>query len=165
METCVICGQPQDMKHFPRYNICTTCHDLLEDLMSEYFLRTIRNKGKDEHKEYLRYLENSNRYISDYKKIQRESKHHFKQVSEKLRNGLQTKGPNQKYLEMMLETLEWLKRNPGFYDYYFKEYYVCPDCNASIFHHFDKQDVGDWFLISCERCGTVIKKYYSPKLV
>ena len=165
METCLICGQPQDLKHFPRYNICTSCHDLLEDLMGEYFLRNIRYKGNDVYKGYLSYLENSSRYISDYKKIQRKSKRQIEQVSERLRNELQSRGPKQRYLELMLKALDWLKATPEFYDYYFKEYYVCPNCGASIFDHFHKQEVGDWLMISCDRCNTVIKKYYSPKLV
>ncbi|NOR49248.1 MAG: hypothetical protein GQ533_14600 [Methanosarcinaceae archaeon] len=165
METCVICHQPQDTKHFPNYNICTTCHDLLEDLMSEYFLRTIQKKGNDVYKGYQKYLDNSSQYISDYKKIQRNSKQHFKQIDERLRSELQSEGPKQRYFELMLDTLELLKSTPEFYNYYFKEYYVCPTCGASIFDHFHKHDVGDWLIISCEKCDTVIKKFYSPKLV
>lgn len=165
METCIVCGQPQDTKHFPAYNICTACHDLLEDLMSEYFIRTIRKKGNDVHKGYLKYLETSSNYISDYRKIQRESKHQIRQVGERLRNELQSGGPRMRYFEEMLKMLEWLKATPEFYDYYFKEYYVCPNCGASIFYNFNNERVGDWFVISCEKCDTVIKKYYSPKLV
>ena len=165
METCVICHQSQDTKHFPNYNICTTCHDLLEDLMSEYFLRTIQKKGNNVYKGYLKYLENSSQYISDYKKIQRNSKKHFKQIDDRLRSELQSEGPKQRYFELMLDALEWLKSTPEFYNYYFKEYYVCPTCGASIFDHFNKQVVGDWLIISCEKCDTVIKKFYSPKLV
>jgi rubrerythrin len=165
METCVICHQPQDTKHFPNHNICTTCHDLLEDLMSEYFLRTIQKKGNDVYKGYQKYLENSSQYISDYKKIQRNSKQHFKQIDDRLRSEMQSEGPKQRYFELMLDTLEWLKSTPEFYNYYFKEYYVCPTCGASIFDHFHKQVVGDWLIISCEKCDTVIKKFYSPKLL
>lgn len=165
MESCVICGHPQDMKHFPNYNICTTCHDLLEDVMSEYFLRTIRKKGNESLRGYLRYLENSSSYISDYSKIKRESKLQLQRLGERLRSELQAEGSKKRYLESMQETLEWLKETPDFYNYYFKEYYVCPMCGASIFDHFDEQEIGDWLIISCERCGTVIKKYYSPKLI
>jgi rubrerythrin len=165
METCVICHQSQDTKHFPNYNICTTCHDLLEDLMSEYFLRTIQKKGNDVYKGYLKYLENSSQYISDYKKIQRNSRQQLRQIDDRLRSEMQSEGPKQRYFKLMLDTLEWLKLTPEFYNYYFKEYYVCPSCGSSIFDHFHKQDVGDWLIISCEKCDTVIKKFYSPKLV
>jgi DNA-directed RNA polymerase subunit RPC12/RpoP len=165
METCVVCGEVQDSKHFLEYNICTTCSDLLEDLMSEYFLRTIRQKGGDTHKNYLKYLEKSSNYISDYKKIQQGTKRQIQQVGDRLRSKLEEKKPNQRYLEMMLKTLDWLKSTPEFYNYYFKQYYVCPTCEASIFENFDNEQVGDWLIISCEKCGTVIKKYYSPKLV
>lgn len=165
METCEICGELQDTKYFPKYNICTTCHDLLEDLMSEYFLRTIQQKGTDVHKGYKRYLENSSKFVSDYKKIQRDSKHQIKEVGDRLRSELESGGPKQRYLELMLQTLEWLKNTPEFYNYYFKEFYVCPNCDSSIFYHFQTESVGDWLMISCDQCGTVIKKYYSPKLV
>jgi len=165
METCVICGELQDTKHFPKYNICTTCHDLLEDLMSEYFLRTIRHQGSNVYQGYLRYLEKSSSYLTDYKKIKRDSNRQIQEVEERLRNELQSRGPNQRYLELMLTALDWLKATPEFYNYYFKEYYTCPTCGASIFDHFHKHEMGEWLMISCKLCGTVIKKYYSPKLV
>jgi hypothetical protein len=38
-------------------------------------------------------------------------------------------------------------------------------CGASIFDSYDKQEVGDWLMITCEKCDTVIKKYFSPKFV
>ncbi|MCG7850713.1 MAG: hypothetical protein MIO93_16260 [ANME-2 cluster archaeon] len=165
METCEICGELQDTKYYPKYNICTTCHDLLEDLMSEYFLRTIQQKGTDVHKGYQRYLESSSKYVSDYKKIQRDSKHQIQEVGDRLRSELESGGLKQRYLELMLQTLEWLKNTPEFYNYYFKEFYLCPNCDSSIFYHFQTESVGDWLMISCDQCGTVIKKYYSPKLV
>lgn len=161
----MVCGELQDSKHFPEYNICTTCCDLLEDLMSEYFLRTIRQKESDLQKGYLKYLMNSSRYISDYKKIQQGTKRQIQQVGDRLRNKLEDQKPDQRYLEQMLKTLDWLTSTPAFYNYYFKHYYVCPSCKASIFENFDDAQVGDWLIISCEKCGTVIKKYYSPKLV
>lgn len=165
METCVICGELQDTKHFPKYNICTTCHDLLEDLMSEYFLRTIRHKGSDVYQGYQRYLEKSSKYLTDYKKIQSGSRRQIREVGDRLHSEMESSGLNQRYLELLLKTLEWLKTTPEFYNYYFKEYYMCPSCGSSIFDHFEKHEVGDWLLISCNQCGTTIKKYYSPKLV
>jgi translation initiation factor 2 beta subunit (eIF-2beta)/eIF-5 len=69
----------------------------------------------------------------------------------------------QGYLERLHQI--WLEKCPEFYNYYFKEYYVCPNCGASIFDNYDKQEVGDWLMITCEKCDTVIKKYFSPKFV
>jgi hypothetical protein len=37
---------------------------------------------------------------------------------------------------------------------------VMSACGASIFDNYDKQEVGDWLMITCEKCDTVIKKYF-----
>jgi len=36
------------------------------------------------------------------------------------------KGGKQRYLERLLQTINWLEHCPEFYNYYFKEYYICP---------------------------------------
>lgn len=167
METCKICKGDQDSKHYEDHNICTECADLMEDLMSEYFLRTLRYEGSSTKAGYLRYLENRKQFISDYQRIRKHSKRHIKsmeeRVFEEMRKGAE--GGKQRYLERLLQTINWLERYPSFYNYYFKRYCVCPNCGTSIFDHYDKQDVGDWLMITCGRCDTVIKKYFSPKYV
>ena len=166
METCKICNGQQDSKHYIGYNICTECADLMEDLMSEYFLRTI-GEGSETKKGYLKYLESGKKYVSDYKKIREHSKRHIKHMEEHVLDEMQKgeEGGKQRYLERLLKTINWLENCPSFYNYYFKEYYVCPACGSSIFDHYDKQEVGDWLMITCGKCDTVIKKYFSPKFM
>ncbi|MBU4373482.1 MAG: hypothetical protein KJ714_03380 [Euryarchaeota archaeon] len=166
METCKICKGDQDSKQYEEHNICTACADIIEDQMSEYFLRTLRHESNTK-KGYLKYLENGKQYVSDYQRIRKHSKRHIQHMEEYVLEGMQKgiEGGKQRYLERLLQTINWLERCPEFYNYYFKKYYVCPNCGASIFEHYDKQDVGDWLMITCERCDTVIKKYFSPKFV
>lgn len=166
METCKICKGEQDSKNYKGYNICTECADLMEDLMGEYFLRTLR-EGSNTKTGYQKYLEHGKEYISDYQRIRKHSKRHIKHMEEHVHEEMQkgAEGGKQRYLERLRQTINWLEGCPEFYNYYFKEYYVCPNCGASIFEHYDKQDVGDWLMITCEKCDTVIKKYFSPKFV
>lgn len=165
METCKICKGDQDSKYYKGYNICTECADLMEDLMSEYFLRTISN-GAEPKKGYVKYLDNGKEFISNYQKIRQHSKRHIKHMEEHVQEEIKgAEGGKQRYLERLLRTINWLERCPEFYNYYFREYYVCPSCGASIFDHYDKQEIGDWLMITCDKCDTVIKKYFSPKFV
>ena len=167
METCTICKGEQDSKHYEGYNICTECADLMEDLMSEYFLRTLRYESSNTKSGYLNYLESGKKFVSDYQRIRKHSKRHIKHMEEHVLEEMQkgAEGGKQRYLERLLQTLNWLESTPEFYNYYFKEYYVCPDCGASIFDHYNTQEVGDWLMITCSKCDTVIKKYFSPKFV
>ncbi|MBP2030976.1 DNA-directed RNA polymerase subunit RPC12/RpoP [Methanohalophilus levihalophilus] len=168
METCVICGEPQDYQLYKGHNICTSCADVMEDIMGEYFLRTVADASKPQaHEEYFKYLSNTSKYISDYKKITSGSKKLVKEISERATNELeQADAPAKKrYFERMQLILDWLEENHAFYHYYFKDYYVCPTCGSSIFEEYSKEELGDWLLISCSKCGTDIKKYYSPKIV
>ena len=168
METCLICGELQDFKHYEGYNICTTCVDIMEDVMGEYLLRTIWKSEPKAHSAYLNYLNSTTKYISDYKKISQKSNKHTKEVSARVSDVL-VNGSDQpskrRYFEHMQKVLEWLEKTPHFYHYYFKDYYVCPTCNASIFEKYTRRDVGDWMVVSCSECDTVIKKYFSPKSV
>ncbi|MEA1945172.1 MAG: hypothetical protein U9N07_07565 [Euryarchaeota archaeon] len=160
---CIICHNELDSTHYAGYDICTECFDLMEDLMSEYFLRTITRKGTGVGEMYSKYLKDSIEYVTDYKRIREKSKRYFKDVKDRLETAVETEaGPRQRYLERMLLVLEWLQNNPTFYNYYFKEYYSCPTCGASIFEHYEKQMVGDWLMITCSRCDAVIKKYFLP---
>ena len=135
--------------------------------MSEYFLRTLKDETSKTKKGYLKYLENGKEFISDYQKIRKHTKRHIKHMEEHVHEEMQkgAEGGKQRYLERLLQTIGWLEHCPEFYNYYFKEYYVCPGCGASIFDHYDKLEVGDWLMITCDKCDTVIKKYFSPKFV
>ncbi len=166
METCRICKGQQDSKQYKGYNICTECADLMEDLMTEYFLRTIRS-GSNTKNSYLNYLQKGKQFISDYQRIREHSKRHIKHMEEHVLEKMQkgAEGGKQRYLERLLQAINWLERCPEFYNYYFREYYVCPNCGASIFDHYNKQEVGDWLMITCDKCSTVVKKYFSPKFV
>jgi ribosomal protein L37AE/L43A len=140
----------------------------MEDVMGEYFLRTICDCSKPRaHEDYFKYLNNTSGYISDYRKITSGSRKHVKGISGRAGNALEnSEMPSKKrYFERMQETLRWLKDNSEFYHYYFRDYYVCPSCGASIFDRYTKEEMGDWLVISCSACGTEIKKYYSPKFV
>ncbi|VVB89793.1 Uncharacterised protein [uncultured archaeon] len=134
--------------------------------MTEYFLRTIK-EGSGSNKGYLRYLESGKQYVSDYQKIRKNTRRHIQHMEEHVREEMKkgAEGGKQRYLERLLQTISWLEKTPEFYNYYFREYYVCPSCGASIFDNYDKQEVGDWLMITCGKCDTVIKKYFSPKLV
>lgn len=136
--------------------------------MSEYFLRTIWKSEPKAHAGYLNYLNNTTKYISDYKKLAQKSDKHTKEVSARV-SGVLENGKDhpskRRYFEHMQKVLDWLEETPHFYHYYFRDYYVCPGCGASIFEKYARTDVGDWMVISCSECDTVIKKYFSPKLV
>jgi hypothetical protein len=140
----------------------------MEDVMGEYFLRTIWKREPKAHAAYLNYLNNTTKYISDYKKLAQKSDQHTKDVSARVNDALENGGghPSKKrYFEHMQKVLDWLEATPHFYHYYFKDYYVCPECGASIFDKYTRRDVGDWMVISCSECDAVIKKYFSLKSV
>ena len=167
MEKCVICGEDQDSQYYSGHNICTACADVMEDVMGEYFIRAIWRSEPKEHGAYLKYLADTTQYISDYKKLTSNTGKYTKDISERAAHALEeSETPSrQRYFERMQEVLQWLEENPQFYHYYFKEYYVCPECGASLFENYEKHEVGEWLVISCSNCGTGIKKYYSPNLV
>jgi len=168
-KACIICHGELDSTHYEGYDICTACFDLMEDLMSEYFIKTITRRGTGASGEmYSKYLKDTINYATDYKRIREKSKRYFRDVKERLETAMGTEGeagPEQRYLERMISVLGWLQDNPTFYNYYFKEYYSCPNCGASIFEHFNQQMVGDWLMITCSQCDTLIKKYFLPKQV
>ncbi|NJD51843.1 MAG: hypothetical protein FIB07_03150 [Candidatus Methanoperedens sp.] len=165
METCRICRGEQDTRYFKDFNICTECADLMEDLMSEYFKRTIKFLGSDSKRWYNDYVETVQQSLSDYLRIRKNSKHHIRHmeehVSEEMKKG--TEGARRRYLERLLQTTKWLSGNPEFYSYYFKDFSTCKGCGSSMFDHYDKQDEGNWFMIKCDKCDTIIKKYFSPQ--
>ena len=167
MEACRICKGEQDTRYFKGYNICTECADLMEDLMSEYFQRTIKFEVSNSKKWYINYVESVQQFASDYQRIRKHSKQHIRHmeehVKEEMKKGAQ--GGRLRYLERLLTTINWLGGSPEFYNYYFKDYSVCKGCGASIFDHYNKQEVGNWFMIKCDKCDTVIKKYFSPKFM
>ncbi len=166
METCIICKELQDFRQYDEYDICTTCADIMEDIMGEYLLRIIWKNEPKAHAGYLNYLDSTTRYISDYKKLSQKTNKHIKDVSGRLINALENDEHHpskRRYFEHMHKVIEWLETTPQFYHYYFKEYQICPECKASIFDKYVRRDMGDWMVISCSECGTVVKKYYSPK--
>ena len=165
MESCKICNGDQDSKHYEDYNICTECSDLMEDLMSEYFLRTLKFDRDTSAGGFVRHLQNGKHFTSNYVRIRRHSKRHLRHMEEHVLDEIEkgAEGGKQRYLDRLHQTIGWLEKCPEFYNFYFKEYYVCPDCGASIFDHYGKQESGDWLMITCDKCNTVIKKYFSPK--
>lgn len=165
METCTICGDALDSRSFRGYDICTACADLMEDLMSEYFIRTVGSKKDTARRGFARYLDSTTNFVSDYMKIRTHARSHARQISEKLAVELEsaTEGSRKRYVERLMRVLGWLENNPAFYNDYFKGYYVCPGCKASIFDHYTVKEDGDWLEITCGKCGTGIKRYFSPK--
>ncbi|HEY9245915.1 MAG TPA: hypothetical protein VIO11_03620, partial [Candidatus Methanoperedens sp.] len=119
METCKICKGEQDSKYYKGYNICTECADLMEDLMSEYFLRTLRHESPDTKTGYMRYLENGKQYVSDYQRIRKHSRRHIKHMEEHVQEEMKkgAEGGKLRYLERLLHTINWLERCPEFYNY------------------------------------------------
>jgi hypothetical protein len=168
VETCIICGDLQDSKQYGGYNICTTCADLMEDVMGEYFVHTVSKNRPKAHAAYLDYLGQTTGYISDYKKLTVKSRKYTKDAGGRVSAALIQNGftpSKQRYFERMQQVLDWLGSSPEFYHYYFKEYYICPACGASIFEKYCIHNVGEWMVVSCSECDSVIKKYYSPKQV
>ena len=167
MEACRICKGEQDTKYYREYNICTECTDLMEDLMSEYFVRTIKFEGSNSRSWYINYVESVQQFASNYQKIRNQSKQHIKHmqqhVTEEMKKG--APGTRRRYLERLLMTINWLSESPGFYNYYFKDFSTCPGCGSSIFDHYNNQEIGNWLMIICDKCDTVIKKYFSPKFM
>ena len=103
METCVICGEEQDSEHYEGYNICTACFDFMEDVMGEYFIRTICRSGPQANEGYLKYLANITQYITDYKQLTSKSNNHTKSVSKRAAKALNgSDAPlKQRYFERM----------------------------------------------------------------
>lgn len=167
MESCRICKGEQDTRYYGKYNICTECADLMEDIMSEYFLRTLKFEGSNSRSWYVNYVESVQKFASDYQKIRKQSRQHIKHmaqhVNEEMKKGLE--GGKRRYFERMLMTINWLGASPEFYNYYFRDFSKCKSCGASIFDHYDKHEVGSWLMITCDKCNTVIKKYFSPKFM
>ncbi|MFP4654188.1 MAG: hypothetical protein ACLFMM_00650 [Methanohalobium sp.] len=167
METCTICGDIQDSKQYEGYNICTACVDIIEDIMTEYFIKTLNDNKPKAFNGFINYVHRTSKYTSDYKKIVKESSSYTQRKSNRVATEMKFSeyASKQRYFEHMHVVLEWLKNNPEFYHQYFKDYYVCPSCNASLFEKFTTSSIGDWFVVSCSNCKTHIKKYYSPKMV
>lgn len=166
MDTCLICGNQQDARQYPGYDICTACADVMEDIMGEYFVRTIWKSEPKAHIGYLNYLNSTTRYISDYKKLTQRSGQHTINVSGRVLNAVQNNSGHpsrMRYFVYMQKVLDWLVKTPYFYHYYFKEYYVCSTCGSSIFDKYVTSTIGEWLVVSCSNCDTVIKKYYAPK--
>lgn len=167
METCTICGNEQDSKHYENYNICTACVDVIEDIMTEYFIKTLNDNKPKAFNGFINYLYRTSKFSSDYKKILEDSASYTRRKSSRVKTAMEYSGniSKQRYFEHMQVVLEWLKNKPEFYHHYFKEYYTCPHCSASLFEKFTTTSIGEWFVVSCSNCETLIKKFYSPKLV
>ena len=165
---CDICGNEQDSKHFGNRNICTTCADILEDVMSEFFVKTIHHNKPRTDRNFIKHLRSTTHYISKYSKIREESKTHINDIGDRVSTELKKDkdlDSVQRYFEYMKNTIDWLEKHPEFYSYYFKDYFVCNNCNESIFEKYSKEEIGDWLIISCSSCNNIIKKYFSPKKV
>ncbi|MCE8422320.1 MAG: hypothetical protein J5U19_11020 [Candidatus Methanoperedens sp.] len=165
MEICKICKGEQDSKQYKDHNICTGCTDLMEDVMSGYFVRTVKFEKK--RNGFMRYVEGGQNFQSDYQRIRKHSKRHIQHLQEhaleKMKEGAE--GGKLRYLDRLLLTINWLERSPEFYNSYFKDFSTCPHCRSSIFENYEKQEIGDWLIIKCAKCDMVIKKYFSPKFI
>lgn len=164
--TCTICGDVQDSKQYESYNICTACVDILEDIMTEYFIETLNKNKSEDFIGFINYLYRTGKYKSDHKKILDESSSYTRRKSNRVITAMEYSehASKKRYFENMHVILEWLQENPEFYLYYFKDYYVCPNCRASSFEMFTTSAIGDWFVVSCSNCETHLKKCYSPKM-
>ena len=69
------------------------------------------------------------------------------------------------FFERSLQVLSFLKDNVSFYHTYFSSYYKCPNCGASLFENYEKEEMDDWWLISCSKCGTVVRRYFIPQVL
>lgn len=168
MDTCIICGELQDFRQYDGHNICTACADIMEDVMGEYFVHTISKNKPKAHADYLDYLNRTTGYISDYKKLTGKSRTYNRDIGGRVSAAIKATSAHpskQRYFEHMQRVLDWLESSPEFYHYYFKDYYVCPGCNSSIFEKYSTHNVGEWLVVSCSKCDSVIKKYYSLKQV
>lgn len=163
--TCTICGDVQDFKQYESYNICTACADILEDIMTEYFIKTF-NENKPEAFSSFNYPYQTDKSTSDHKKILDESSSYTRRKSDRVITAMEYSehASKKRYFENMHVVLEWLQNNPEFYLYYFKDHYVCTNCSTSFCEKFTTSTIGSWFVVSCSNCETLIKKYYSPKM-
>jgi hypothetical protein len=165
--TCAICDDVQDSKQYEGYNICTACVDIIEDIMTEYFINTFNNNKSKDLSSFIGYLHRTDTPTSDYNKILDDSSSYTRRKSNRVITAMEYSkhASNKRYFENMHVVLEWLINNPDFYLYYFKDNYVCPNCSASLFEKYTTNSIGDWFVITCSNCDTLLKKCYSPKMV
>jgi esterase/lipase len=86
----------------------------MEDVMGEYFIRTIWKREPKAHKAYLQYIDHTIKYISDYKKLTDKSESHIKKVANRVQDALETNSSplKQKYFEHMQMVLKCLKQRP-----------------------------------------------------
>lgn len=166
METCIICGGKQDTKLFEKYNICTECADLMEDIMSEYFFKIVSHTAKNSKESYARYLQDIKKHPSNYTKIKKDTAKHHKHIEGDVKKELMKEhsASEQRYLTRLLNNIHWLEKNPEFYHYYFEQYYLCPNCGTSLFDNYKTEQTDNWLIIQCNECGTTVKKYFSPTL-
>jgi hypothetical protein len=171
-EKCDICSGDQDTKLFEKYNICTECADLMEDLMSEYFLKIISHHAKNTRESYAKYLQEIKKHPSNYAKIKKDTTRHHRHMEEAIQKELNREHTDSKehrlsrkrYLSRLLNNIHWLEKHPDFYYHYFEHYYTCPACGESLFDNYKAQQSGNWLVIQCGECETVVKKYFSPTL-
>ncbi|MFP4654483.1 MAG: hypothetical protein ACLFMM_02210 [Methanohalobium sp.] len=163
--TCTICGDVQDSKQYESYNICTACADILEDIMTDYFINTFNNNKSKDFDGFVSHLYLTGKPTSDYNNILEDSSSYTRRKSNRTITAMEYSEHSSKkrYFENMNVVLEWLKDNPEFYLYYLRNYYECPNCSSSLFNKFRTCEVGNWFVVSCSNCETLLKKYYSPK--
>jgi translation initiation factor 2 beta subunit (eIF-2beta)/eIF-5 len=166
MEKCAICGGEQDTKLFEKYNICTECADLMEDLMSEYFLKIISHNAKNSKESYAKYLQEIKKHPSNYAKIKKDTDKHHKHMEGDIKKELMKEhsSSEERYLTRLLDNIHWLEQNQDFYHQYFEQYYLCPSCSESLFDNYTAQQTGNWLIIKCGKCSTAVKKYFSPTL-
>jgi len=166
-ELCCICGEELDQDHFTGYRICTACGDILEDIMMEYFVRVIARRPPYPEKEYVDYIKRNIQYVSDHEKITQKAESHVSTMKRRVIDRLakEKEEHRRKFFERSLQVLRFLKDNEPFYRKYFSDYYKCPNCGASLFENFEKEEMKDWWLISCSKCGTVVKRYFIPHVL
>jgi len=166
-ETCCICAEELDHDHFTGYRICTVCADILEDVMMEYFVRMIAKQPPHPEKEYVDYIKQNIQHVSDQEKIVKKIGSHVSTMKKRVIGQMtrEKEAHRRKFFERSLQVLKFLKDNEPFYHTYFSSYYRCPSCGASLFENYEKEEMDDWWLISCSKCGTVVRRYFIPQLL
>ena len=141
---CAVCEEEIDTNlfHSLKYQACTICFDLIQDVMDGYLFNIISEKIPATFDSYIEQL------------------HNEPKIAE---NKYPTPNAKIRHILSLSRISKWIADNPAFYDFYFSYFLVCKNCGQRMIPQgYKKQANGDWTYIICKKCGERLKKIFLP---